>query len=58
MGGAVAITRVDLTAAELRAAAGRDAVDANGAQDESACWRTAKSCGPDTPTLGVKSAKR
>src|SRR6478672_1389730 len=23
----------------------------------SACWRTAKSCGPDTPTLGVKSAE-
>src|SRR6476619_3049841 len=37
--------------------AGRDAVDAGGAQDECACWRTAKSCGPDTPTLGVKSAE-
>jgi hypothetical protein len=31
--------------------AGRDAVDASGATDESAELRTAKSCGPDTPTL-------
>ena len=29
----------------------RDAVDASGAADESAGLRTAKSCGPDTPTL-------
>jgi len=31
--------------------AGRDAVDAGGAADESADLRTAKSCGPDAPTL-------
>src|SRR6202011_1534261 len=31
--------------------AGRDAVDAGGAKDEGAVLRTAKSCGPDTPTL-------
>jgi hypothetical protein len=31
--------------------AGRDAVDANHATDESVCLRTAKSCGPDAPTL-------
>ena len=31
--------------------AGRDAMDAFGAQDERASKRTAKSCGPDTPTL-------
>jgi hypothetical protein len=31
--------------------AGWDAVDAGGAKDESADLRTAKSCGPDTPTL-------
>ena len=31
--------------------AGRDAVDAGGAFDESAVLRTAKSCGPDAPTL-------
>jgi hypothetical protein len=31
--------------------AGRDAVDADGAQDEGAHSRTAKSCGPDAPTL-------
>ena len=30
---------------------GQDAVDASGATDESADLRTAKSCGPDTPTL-------
>ena len=31
--------------------AGRDAMDAGGASDEGAGLRTAKSCGPDTPTL-------
>ena len=31
--------------------AGRDAVDVSGAFDESVCLRTAKSCGPDAPTL-------
>jgi hypothetical protein len=31
--------------------AGRDAVDADGAIDERRLMRTAKSCGPDTPTL-------
>ena len=31
--------------------AGRDAMDASGALDESASLRTAKSCGPDAPTL-------
>ena len=31
--------------------AGQDAVDARSAQDEGALLRTAKSCGPDTPTL-------
>jgi hypothetical protein len=31
--------------------AGRDAVDAGGASDEGACLRTAKSRGPDAPTL-------
>ena len=31
--------------------AGWDAVDAGGAADESAGLRTAKSCGPDAPTL-------
>ena len=31
--------------------AGRDAVDAGGASDEGAFSRTAKSCGPDAPTL-------
>jgi hypothetical protein len=30
--------------------AGGDAVDAGGAKDESACLRTAKSCGPDAST--------
>jgi|SRR5882724_1428010 len=29
----------------------RDAMDASGVTDESACPRTAKSCGPDAPTL-------
>ena len=33
----------------------RDAVDAGGAADESANLRTAKSCGPDAPTLAFKS---
>src|SRR6476469_8467141 len=37
--------------------AGRDAVDVDGAIDERRQRRTAKSCGPDTPTLGVKSAE-
>jgi hypothetical protein len=31
--------------------AGLDAMDAGGAADESAGLRTAKSCGPDAPTL-------
>ena len=31
--------------------AGRDAMDASGALDEGAYLRTAKPCGPDTPTL-------
>jgi hypothetical protein len=35
--------------------AGRDAMDAGGASDESACLRTAKSCGPDAPTLASSS---
>jgi hypothetical protein len=30
---------------------GRDAMDAGGAKDESVVLRTAKPCGPDTPTL-------
>jgi len=33
----------------------RDAVDAGGAADESAGLRTAKSCGPDAPTLASSS---
>jgi hypothetical protein len=33
------------------ASAGRDAVDARSAADESAHLRTEKACGPDTPTL-------
>ena len=33
----------------------RDAVDASGASDEGACLRTAKSCGPDAPTLVSRS---
>ena len=35
--------------------AGRDAVDASGASDEGAFLRTAKSCGPDAPTLASSS---
>ena len=35
--------------------AGRDAVDAGGASDEGTGLRTAKSCGPDAPTLAFKS---
>ena len=35
--------------------AGRDAVDASGAKDEGADLRTAKSCGPDAPTLASSS---
>ena len=31
--------------------AGRDAMDADGAEDEGAVTRTAKSCGPDAPML-------
>jgi hypothetical protein len=38
--------------------AGRDAVDAGGASDESAALRTAKSCGPDAPTLASSLARR
>ena len=30
-------------------------MDAGGASDEGACLRTAKSCGPDAPTLAFKS---
>jgi len=37
--------------------AGRDAVDARSARDESAFLRTEKSCGPDTPTLVSSSRK-
>jgi hypothetical protein len=37
--------------------AGRDAVDAGGASDEGAFLRTAKSCGPDAPTLASSSAQ-
>jgi hypothetical protein len=35
----------------------RDAVDVNGASDEGACLRTAKSCGPDASTKAFKSAR-
>jgi hypothetical protein len=35
--------------------AGRDAVDARSAKDESAFWRTAKACGPDAPVLASSS---
>jgi hypothetical protein len=35
--------------------AGRDAVDAGGATDESADLRTEKACGPDAPTLASSS---
>jgi hypothetical protein len=34
---------------------GRDAVDAGCALDERCGWRTAKSCGPDAPTLASSS---
>jgi hypothetical protein len=37
--------------------AGRDAVDAGGASDEGAILRTAKSCGPDAPTLASSFAR-
>ena len=37
--------------------AGRDVVDASGASDEGACLRTAKSCGPDAPTLASSFAE-
>jgi hypothetical protein len=37
--------------------AGRDAVDASGASDEGADLRTAKSCGPDAPTLASSFAE-
>jgi hypothetical protein len=36
----------------------RDAVDAGGASDEGACLRTAKSRGPDAPTLASKLAQK
>ena len=36
---------------EIVTDAGQDAVDASGALDEGAFLRTAKTCGPDTPTL-------
>src|SRR5258705_9691292 len=51
------ISNISLTVLSHRGAlrnvinAGRDAVDADGAQDEGANSRTAKSCGPDSPTL-------
>jgi len=35
----------------------RDAMDALAAQDEGLPGRTAKTCGPDAPTLAFKSAK-
>jgi hypothetical protein len=38
--------------------AGRDAVDADSAFDEWRVMRTAKSCGPDTPTLVSSSRKQ
>ena len=37
--------------------AGRDAMDASGATDEGAILWTAKSCGPDIPTLVSSSRK-
>jgi hypothetical protein len=37
---------------------GGDAMDAGSARDGRACWRTAKSCGPDTPTLVSSSQLR
>ena len=36
----------------------RDAMDAGGAADESAYLRTAKSCGPDAPTLASSCRRR
>src|ERR1700693_6480767 len=33
-------------------------MDAGGATDEGACLRTAKSCGPDAPTLASSFAKQ
>ena len=38
--------------------AGRDAMDAGGAADESAGLWTAKSCGPDAPTLASSWRKK
>src|ERR1700730_3089088 len=38
--------------------AGWDAVDAGGASDEGAGLRTAKSCGPDAPTLASSFAEQ
>jgi hypothetical protein len=38
--------------------AGRDAVDADGAADESTGSRTAKSCGPDASTLASSRRKQ
>ena len=38
--------------------AGRDAVDAGSASDEGAGSRTAKSCGPDAPTLASSSRRQ
>jgi hypothetical protein len=38
--------------------AGRDAVDAGCASDEGADLRTAKSCGPDAPTLASSSRRQ
>ena len=40
---------------EIVADAGQDAVDASGAMDEGAILRTAKSCGPGSPTLESSS---
>ncbi len=37
--------------------AGLDAMDAGGAFDEGACWRTEKSCGSGAPTLASSSRK-
>src|SRR3984893_3383243 len=38
-------------------AAGRDAVDADALEDERRVMRTAKTCGPDAPTLASSSRK-
>ena len=38
--------------------AGRNAVDAGGATDESASLRTEKSCGPDAPTLASSRGRQ